>query len=543
MNSSYSTQDIFNLLDLKTNQGKSTSSPQSQESDSSIKFNISPENNQEIDENFSTDKIGDNLDGNPTQTQNSFSTQAQSFSNTQAQNSLQTQGQNSFSTRNQKSFSRNPYVKFALISLVVGSVAIFLGLLFAQGNSIYSTFSKDSSLADSSSNGVNNPEKQLDETDSLEERNAKLSGELALAEQNDQIKAIKDKLDNEKDIPTVSVEKPKTNPTPATTPVVKTQAPTPRVQQPQPIKNVVSQPPRQIATPRPPQPQSLSPVQQRDPIEQWQQLAQLGSYGGGQQVNQVLIAQTQPQTQLQPQPNSNNNILEVDTLPQTTLVSQSLGTSLPLGQQVSGVLSTPIAVPVDLRNATADFVFMVTLEEPLKSHQNETVLKAGSTVIFAVSSVQSGIIDSRAVAVISDGQEWKLDNDALQIRLSNGSPLIAKLKDNYSGEIARRDGATFIMGALTKTGELANRATSTSTFSGIGGVSSTSTYNEPNYVGAVIEGGFGPLTEQWQQRNQQAIGEMQNLSRLWWLDAGIPVQIWVTRSVELHNQHLKILNP
>ena len=535
MNSSYSTQDIFNLLDLKTNQGKSTSSPQSQESDSSIKFNISPENNQEIDENFSTDKIGDNLDGNQTQIQNSFPTQAQ--------NSLQTQGQNSFSTRNQKSFSRNPYVKFALISLVVGSVAIFLGLLFAQGNSIYSTFSKDSSLADSSSNGVNNPEKQLDETDSLEERNAKLSGELALAEQNDQIKAIKDKLDNEKDIPTVSVEKPKTNPTPATTPVVKTQAPTPRVQQPQPIKNVVSQPPRQIATPRPPQPQSLSPVQQRDPIEQWQQLAQLGSYGGGQQVNQVLIAQTQPQTQLQPQPNSNNNILEVDTLPQTTLVSQSLGTSLPLGQQVSGVLSTPIAVPVDLRNATADFVFMVTLEEPLKSHQNETVLKAGSTVIFAVSSVQSGIIDSRAVAVISDGQEWKLDNDALQIRLSNGSPLIAKLKDNYSGEIARRDGATFIMGALTKTGELANRATSTSTFSGIGGVSSTSTYNEPNYVGAVIEGGFGPLTEQWQQRNQQAIGEMQNLSRLWWLDAGIPVQIWVTRSVELHNQHLKILNP
>ena len=539
MNSSYSTQDIFNLLDLKTNQGQSTSSPQSQESDGSIKFNISPENNQEIDEDFSTDKIGYNLDGNPTQTQNSLQTQAQ--------NSLQTQTQNSFSTRNQKSFSRNPYVKFALISLVVGSVAIFLGLLFAQGNSIYSTFSKDSSLADSSSNGVNNPEKQLDETDSLEERNAKLSGELALAEQNDQIKAIKDKLDNEKDIPTVSVEKPKTNPTPATTPVVKTQAPTPRVQQPQPIKNVVSQPPRQIATPRPPQPQSLSPVQQRDPIEQWQQLDQLGSYGGGQQVNQVLIAQTQPQTQpqtqLQPQPNSNNNILEVDTLPQTTLVSQSLGTSLPFGQQVSGVLSTPIAVPVDLRNATGDFVFMVTLEEPLKSHQNETVLKAGSTVIFAVSSVQSGIIDSRAVAVISDGQEWKLDNDALQIRLSNGSPLIAKLKDNYSGEIARRDGATFIMGALTKTGELANRATSTSTFSGIGGVSSTSTYNEPNYVGAVIEGGFGPLTEQWQQRNQQAIGEMQNLSRLWWLDAGIPVQIWVTRSVDLHNQHLKILNP
>ncbi len=89
------------------------------------------------------------------------------------------------------------------------------------------------------------------------------------------------------------------------------------------------------------------------------------------------------------------------------------------------------------------------------------------------------------------------------------------------------------MGALTKAGELSNRASSTSTFSGLGGVSSTSTYNEPNYVGAILEGGLGPLGEQWQQRNQQAISEMQNLSRLWWLDAGIEVLIWVTSSVEL----------
>jgi hypothetical protein len=89
------------------------------------------------------------------------------------------------------------------------------------------------------------------------------------------------------------------------------------------------------------------------------------------------------------------------------------------------------------------------------------------------------------------------------------------------------------MGALSQAGELANRATSTSTFSGIGGVSSTSTYNQPNYIGAVLEGGFTPLAEQWQQRNQQAIREIQNLSRLWWVDAGIPVQVLVTRSINL----------
>ena len=424
-----------------------------------------------------------------------------------------------------KSFAKNPYAKFALITLVVGSVAIFLGLLFSQGNSIYSSFSNNSNSVSNSPDGLKQTKNPNDETDSLEERNAKLSGELALAQQNDQIKAIKDKLDNGQDIPTVTVEKSKTNPTPT---VVRTQVPSP-VQQPRPVKNVVSQPPRQIATVKQSSPQPSTPTQSIDPIEQWQQLAQLGSYGGGQQVHQVLMGKTPPE--------SNDEISEVDTLPQTTLVSQSLGISLPLGQQVSGILSTPIAVPVEIRNTTNDFVFMVTLSEPLKSHQDETVLKQGSTVIFAVSSVQSGIISSRAVAVISDGQEYPLEGESLQIRLSNGSPLIAKLKDNYSGEIARRDGATFVMGALTKAGELANRASSQTTFSGLGGVSSTSTYNEPNYVGAVIEGGFGPLSEQWQQRNQQAISERQNLSRLWWLDAGIEVQIWVTSSVELGEVH------
>lgn len=482
MNSSqnYSTEDIYNLLELSNNQLDSTQVPNPEASLT----------------NVLTEEIADDDSSEENK-------------------------------KKSKSFAKNPYAKFFLITLVVGSVAIFLGLLFSQGNSIYSSFSNNSTSA-------SNPESQQtenpnDETDSLEQRNAKLSGELALADQNDQIKAIKDQLDNGQEVPTVTVQKPEVSTTPTPT-VVRTQVPPTPVRQAQParsVSRVVSHSgPVSQTRPTSPPPQPSTSTQQTDPIEQWQQLAQLGSYGGGQQVNQRLSLT---------QADANNEIEELDT-PQTTLVTQSLGLSLPLGQKVSGVLSTPIAVPVEPRNAT-NFAFMVTLSEPMKSHQNETVLKQGSTVIFAVSSVQSGIIDSRAVAVISDGQEYPLEGESLQIRLSNGSPLIAKLKDNYSGDIARRDGATFIMGALSKAGELANRASSTSTFSGLGGVSSTSTYNEPNYAGAILEGGLTPLGEQWQQRNQQAIEQMQNLSRLWWLDAGIEVQIWVTRYVELGEVH------
>jgi|694.fasta_scaffold04914_12 hypothetical protein len=444
-----------------------------------------------------------------------------------------------------KPFSKNPYVKLGLIAIVVGSVAIFFGLLFAQGSSIYSSFSNNSASKDSEKPGLKKTENPSSSTDTLEERNAKLSGELALSEQNEQIKAIRDKLDNGADTPKVTIDKGETPTRPSSTPPpVVRQAPPAVVHQakPQPVSRFAPRFTSGISRVRQPQPPSSiipSNSSSLDPIEasaslslkQWQMLAQLGSYGGGQQVNQVLA--NQPKNQPPSPELSDDKILTSEPLPQSILVASSTGASLQLGQKAAAILATSIAVPIDLRNTNQEFIFTVTLSEPLKTHQGETALEKGSTVVFAVQSVQNGIISSRAVAVINEGQEYPVDADALQIRLSNGSPLIAQLKDNYSGEIARRDGATFVMGALSQAGELANRATSTSTFSGIGGVSSTSTYNQPNYIGAVLEGGFTPLAEQWQQRNQQAIREIQNLSRLWWVDAGIPVQVLVTRSINL----------
>lgn len=426
--------------------------------------------------------------------------------------------------KKEKRFSKNPYAKFGLITLAVGSVAIFLGLLFAQGSSLYSNFSNRTTDPNSSpsADNSNNPD---DQPDSLEERNAKLTGELALAEQNQKMKAIREQLDNSKETPKVTIDQGQTpNPPPTPTQPVVHKAPVrpaPVGSPPSPSPSPSPQPVRPPASVTPAAPTASKPAQPPiDPIEQWQRLAQLGSYGGGQQVSQMVAS-----------------LAEEDTLEQATLVNYSTAGSLQLGQQAQAVLTTPIALPIDLRNTNDEFIFTVSLTEPLQNPQGEDVLSEGSTVVFAIQSVQSGIVSSRAVAVISDGQEYPVAGEALQIRTRNGSPIIAQLKDNYGSEIAKRDGVTFVMGALSQAGELANRATSTSTYSGLGGVSSSSTYNQPNYVGAILEGGFGPLAEQWQQRNQQAISEMKNLSRLWWLDAGLPVQVWVTRSVELGGLH------
>ncbi len=300
----------------------------------------------------------------------------------------------------------------------------------------------------------------------------------------------------------------------------------------------------------------VSTNQSIDPIAQWKQLAQLGSYGGGQTVNSVAFTPPKSDKNKRLYSQTPGNLvsqktgktwhheanLSDETAVQT--ISSSRGKTLQLGQQASGVLTTAIALGAPLANAIGvntrnlisnppENIFIVTLTEPLTTGKGKTVLDSGSRVVFAVQSVDNGIVNSQAVAVMEDEQEYPVAEGALQIRLSNGSPIIAQLKDNYSGEIARRDGATFVMGALGKVGELANRATSTTTFSGVGGVSYSTNYGQPNYVGAVLEGGFEPLAQQWQQRNQQAISERQNLSRLWWVDAGMTVKVIVTRSFVL----------
>lgn len=89
------------------------------------------------------------------------------------------------------------------------------------------------------------------------------------------------------------------------------------------------------------------------------------------------------------------------------------------------------------------------------------------------------------------------------------------------------------MGALSKVGELTNRATSSSTFNGIGGTSQSQTYGSPNYLGAVLEGGFSNLSGQLLSRNQQAIKELRNRPQLWWVEAGGTVEIVVSRSFYL----------
>ena len=92
-------------------------------------------------------------------------------------------------------------------------------------------------------------------------------------------------------------------------------------------------------------------------------------------------------------------------------------------------------------------------------------------------------------------------------------------------------------GALAQVGKLMNRprSTSTSTTNGSFGSSQSSTVqnDDPNYVGAVLEGGFDELATVIEERQQAAAQALAKAPQLYQLPADYPIRIFINQSLSL----------
>lgn len=433
---------------------------------------------------------------------------------------------NSSPSENRKRLSKSPYARLGIIALTCGLGAGLLGLLFSQGGHL--------KLRPTVATGESTPSKTTEKKPpTLEEKNAQLAGELALAQQKSQMRAIKEDLDSRSDIPKVEIEANEPVPPSSTAPVESA-----RVSPSQPTTAVpvtartyrspISSPPLPptasgSARAIPPQSRFLSTpapatAQASDPLQQWQLLAGLGSYGSG------TKGQTDAAT------HNEGELLLPDEEATETPETLPQGEKIPSGQRVAGKLESSIVWAEGLRQPTS---FVVRLSQPLTDERGQVTVEGGSLMVFEVQEIHSsGLVVASARAVVNN-REYPIPSQALQLQGEKGTPLLASLRNDTGGELAGRDFSTFLMGALSQVGELTNRATSTSTFNGIGGTSTSSTYSSPNYLGAILEGGFGNLSEQLEERNQQAIQDLQNRPQLWWVEAGTRVEIAVTRSFSL----------
>ncbi|NEP48174.1 MAG: hypothetical protein F6K65_04795 [Moorea sp. SIO3C2] len=371
-------------------------------------------------------------------------------------------------------------------------------------------------------------------------------------------------------------------PRPVQQPVVIRQAPPPRPVRTAPVRTAPTPPPvAKAPTPPPPPP---APAAKIDPIEQWLALSQLGSYGlssaNTPEAPEENVAMMEPSPQTQPVAQRNNGlrgrstIASTQSIPTVQRVSHSPNPPQPLngspvifadqvaiseeasilagrtirrklfsfGQEAAGELVTPIVwtksnLSRNSQQPNLDERFVVSLSEPLVDEDNQVLLKAGSKIVFRCDMVDdSGLVNSDAIALIIDDQEYQLPPGVISLRGNKGNPMVANVWDRGSGDIARNDMIAFLFGSAAKVGEVLNQPERSQiiTSSGFGSSqSSTFTSRDRNLWGAVLEGGFKPLADDIVQRNVSATRRLQNLPKLWYMGAGSSVQIFVNTPFEL----------
>ncbi|MEL6164426.1 MAG: TrbI/VirB10 family protein, partial [Cyanobacteria bacterium J06628_3] len=302
-----------------------------------------------------------------------------------------------------------------------------------------------------------------------------------------------------------------------------------------------------------------------DPMEEWTKISRLGSYGSSvitansdKQASESTLDNTIQEEAKQIIPSatlvkaadyttqiSNNNELEPLHTEEAAIIGYENNYQLQVGKSVDGKLLTPLIwskhqnnnPDQQSKNKSKSENFVIELEQPLNTRDGFVVLPKGSQVVAQINNVnQGGLVELQATQVLINGQEYILPPGAIAIRGNEGKPLIASRLNSKKGEIARRDAQTFAVGSLAKIGKVLNqpKEQQISTSSGFGGTNSFSSIrrNRENIFGAVLEGGFEPLTQQILKRNQESLQKIRQREDVWYVKAGTNVQVFVNQSFQ-----------
>ena len=358
---------------------------------------------------------------------------------------------------------------------------------------------------------------------------------------------------------------------------------------PQPAPAVPRPTPVQPAPVRPaPQPQPAVQIAPEPigPWEQWQQFAQSGTVGKVQ-----FMAHTQPSAQPTARSNTTNRTsqptatrqsqttigpaqtVSPGTTPQQPVVrvpatetntptvaqaqESSLGTyvngytpipgmrhpttqTIPVGTTVAATVTTPILWPGDGSQATNSRSpdtpkYIVTLDEPLMTSDEQIVFPRAAQLVVTVAPMDtdSGVATLDVLAILRDDQSYTIPHGQLHIRGKDGNPLVAERFNDPGGSIFSMDAGLFVISGLANLGTILNRPrSSTIVNSDFQGTIATE-YDDPNFFGAVLEGGAGALAERLADRNDQAIEDLTERPSTWYLPAGTSVQLFVNQPMQI----------
>jgi Bacterial conjugation TrbI-like protein len=482
--------------------------------------------------------------------------------------------------KTQPTFHGNPFAKF-------GAVGLVMLVVFGAGATVLnSIMSGTPRIAPTISNQkLSKPKVEITENSESTET-GKLKAELALLTQAEKIKSVE-----HSNSPKTTVRQSKIQPSKELNKrppsrITSTEIPRNRVtyvprQIPKSIRYNVSRQipesirynPSPVVSVRQSQPfqkqvnkQINSKQQATDPMEEWVKISRLGSYGSTEIAsktdvppnrNTIDTAIKEQQTPITPRATlvssvsnpvvetANNSELEPLHAEEAAIIENQEIQQLTVGISGDAQLVTPLIwgknptnnISNNSANKNKLEKFIVQLSKPLTTKDNLVILPKAAQIIVQVTDIQkSGFVQMEATQVVIDGKEYILPAGAISIRGNSGQPLMASKWGDKGGEIATRDVETFAVSSLAKVGKVLNqpKEEQISTNSGLSSINSFSSIrrSRSNILGAVLEGGFEPLTQQILQRNQQALQEIQQRQEVWYVKAGTNVQVFVNQSFQ-----------
>ncbi len=455
--------------------------------------------------------------------------------------------------KTERSLAKKPLPKLGLVAVGLLGVFGIGGLALSSMMGVKKPSLTNPLTQSSTENKTSIVDKKADEN-----QEGQLKTQLAIASQAEDLKAIDERSKDKKSEAVKPGEKDKT-PTLSSTPQPVNSTPTtsyrpppptpvaysPPVRSPSPPPPPLAQPlrsPNPVASPLPPVPPNQSAAQQLDPVEQWNRLAMLGSYGrvGGtdeaipqtgqvsapvenlaQPVNAAMIQQIHSPVVNVEDENRVLRGITVKRLVPGTVAAASLSTSLVWSEE-----------------SQTESHFVVTLAESLVDVDGNEAIRAGQQIVFSVTAVDSnGLVTVTAVSLIDEqGVETSLPPGAITVQRNSETPLLAEGFFDPGGDIASMDLGIAGLGTVAKIGEILNRPKQQQQQSISGSQISTttsSTTGDPNIIGALMEGAATPVLESIQKRNQEAIERLSEQNNVWFLPVGESVQVIVTKAFDL----------
>jgi hypothetical protein len=178
----------------------------------------------------------------------------------------------------------------------------------------------------------------------------------------------------------------------------------------------------------------------------------------------------------------------------------------------------------------------ITTTESLTTTQGWQV-PPGAIVAVKVSIAPNGLVTGESQGIWYGNHPVKLPAGALSLSSVNDDPLIAQAINPNSRAIARAENEAMLWGAVGQVGRVLSQP-DTSVSINNGGVTTTSTSNKPNVVGAILDGAFNNKAssrkEEAQKRRELAL----STPPIWVLPAGTEVLLVANppSSSEIENQ-------